>query len=207
MTTSRTITAKASVVSLLLVIKDVLTNSGSNRVKEEQHAMRMQMIYDKFILSQSIDINGDVVAGGEDYLGGATETYDRRRIDVANAVFNIIMADHIEKKLPTNLLSSRGGYALGIRRLSCTDMTQTCNKCTAEFLFGTSKADEQTEAAFRHIYGSDDKMLKGLKTAILKKKLNKNDTSFRGEKKIVIFTPAQMKSFEALGEFAAEDRG
>jgi hypothetical protein len=144
-------------VSLLLVIKDVLTNSGSNRVKEEQHAMRMRMIYDKFILSQSIDINGDVVAGagGEDYLGGATETYDRRRIDVANAVFNIIMADHIEKKLPTNLLSSRGGYALGILRLSCTDMTQTCNKCTAEFLFGTSKADEQTEAAFRHIYGSD----------------------------------------------------
>jgi predicted PP-loop superfamily ATPase len=106
-------------VSLLLVIKDVLTNSGSNRVKEEQHAMRMRMIYDKFILSQSIDINGDVVAGagGEDYLGGATETYDRRRIDVANAVFNIIMADHIEKKLPTNLLSSRGGYALGILRL------------------------------------------------------------------------------------------
>jgi hypothetical protein len=41
----------------------------------------------------------------------------------------------------------------------------------------------------------------------LKKKLNKNDTSFRGEKKIVIFTPAQMKSFEVLGEFAAEDRG
>ena len=90
-----------------------------------------------------------------DYLGGATETYDRRRKDVANAVFNIIMADHIEKKLPTNLLASRGGYALGILRLSCTHMTQTCNKCTAEFLFGTSKADEQTEAPFRHIYGSD----------------------------------------------------
>ena len=46
----------------------------------------------------------------------------------------------------------------------------------------------QTAAALHHVYDTDDKALKGLKACILKEKCNKNDTSFAGEKKIVLYT-------------------
>ena len=60
-------------------------------------------------------------------------------------------------------------------------------------------------ASMLYAYANDDEVLKGLKHVILKKKIRPNDTSFRGEKKIVIFTTAQMKSFEELGNFATQD--
>jgi hypothetical protein len=192
---------EVEVVKLLLVIKDILTNSGNIRVKKELQSMRKQMILDKFSLAQSMDINGNVVSGGEDHLGNGSSAFDGRRRDPANAVFNLLMGRKIERKLPSQLLVSRGGFALGILRLSCSDMTRICNRFTSEFLFGTSKEDKQTADAFRHVYGADDGALKGLKAVILKEKFNKNDTSFQGEKKIIIFTAAQMKSLEELGEF------
>ena len=190
------------VVTLLLVIKDILTNPGISRVRKDLQATRKQMILDKFALAQSMDINGNVVSGDEDHLGSGSDAYDRRRREAVNAFFNLVMEKHIERKLPTQLLASRGGFALGILRLSSSDMTRTCNKFTSEFLFGTSREDKHTADAFRHVNGADDEALKGLKAAILKEKINKNDTSFRGEKKITICTTAQMKSFEELGEFA-----
>jgi len=83
-------------------------------------------------------------------------------------------------------------------------MTRACNKFTPNFIFGSRDEDKQTAAALHHVYDTDDKALKGLKACILKEKCNKNDTSFAGEKKIVIYTdsPAQKKAFESLGEFA-----
>ncbi len=127
-----------------------------------------------------------------------------------NAAFNLVMEKQIEKKLPTQtqLFESRGGFALGILRLSSSDMARLCNKFTFEFLFGTNTEGEQTTDALRHVYIADDEKLKGLKAAILKEKYKKNDTTFRGEKKIVIFTADQdqMKSFEDLGDFATNWR-
>ncbi len=190
-------------VKLLLVIRDVLTNFGNTRVRKEQQPMRKDMILGKFSLAQSMDINGNVVSEEEDHLGSGSERRQRERErEAVNAVFNLVMEKQIEKKLPAQLLESRGGFALGTLRLSSSDVARYCNKFTPEFLFGTSREGEQTEDALRHVYGADDEKLKGLKAAILKKKYKKNDTSFQGEKKIVIFTAAQMKSFEDLGDFA-----
>ena len=185
-------------VKLLLVIKDVTTNLGSSRVKRDLQPARKEILDDVVSLVQSMDINGTVVSGGDDYLlGNAT-----RLREAVNTLFNLLMEKVIERKLPAQFLASRGGFALGILRLSSSDVIRKCNKFTSEFLFGTSREDGQTADALRQTYGADDDKLIGLNETILKKKLNKNDTSFRGEKKIVIFTAAQMKSFEALGYFA-----
>ena len=192
-------------VKLLLVIKDVLANPGNIRVRKEQQPMRKEVTFGKFSLAQSMDIDGNIVSGGGDHLGlGSGNGSDRRRREreAMNAFFNLAMEKQIEKKLPAQLLESRGVFALGILRLSSSDMSRLCNKFTFEFLFGTNKEGEQTVDALRHVYIADDEKLKVLKAAILKEKHNKNDTSFRGEKKITIFTADQMKCFEDLGDFA-----
>ncbi len=143
-----------------------------------------------------MDVDGNIVTEEENHLGSDSDRRRRRRErDVMYAVFNLVMEKQIEKKLPTQLFESRGGFVLGILRLSSSNMARLCNKFTFEFLFGTNIEGEQTADALRHVYIADDEKLKGLKAAILKEKYKKNDTSFRGEKKIVIFTADQMKSF------------
>lgn len=57
---------------------------------------------------------------------------------------------------------------------------------TPTFMFGTRDEGKQTAGALVHVYDTDDKALRGLKACILKEKCNKNDTSFAGEKKIVL---------------------
>ena len=199
---------KLEAVKFLLVIKDVTTNFSANRVTRELQSSRKQILHDVAARVLSMDINGNVASGsgGEDYPGNAEGAFDEPIKDAVNAVFNLLMANEIESKLPPQLFASRGGFALGILRLSASNMTRTCSKFTPEFLFGTSREDGQTADALRHVYSTDDKKLTRFKETILKEKYktgkSKNDTSFRGEKKIVIFTAAQMKSFEALGDFA-----
>ena len=125
-----------------LVIKDVSTNSGNTRVKKDLQLTRRDKILDKSSRAQSEDLNGNIVSGGKDHLGSIGDTYDRHRRDAVNAFFNLAMAKHIERKLPPQVLASRGGFALGSIRLSFTDMTHTCNKFTPTFMFGTREADK-----------------------------------------------------------------
>jgi hypothetical protein len=191
-------------VKLLLVVKDVLTNTGNAWIKKDLQSTRKGTINHKFSLTQSEDLDGNVVAGGEDHLGSSSNSCDGHKRDAVNICFSLLMHKHIERKLPAQLLAPRGGFGLGSLRLSFTDMTRRCNKFTPEFMFGSRDEDKQTAAALHRVYDTDDKVLRGLKACILKEKCNKNDTSFAGEKKIVLYTdsPAQKKAFESLGEFA-----
>jgi hypothetical protein len=172
---------RVEAVKLLLVIKDVLTNTGTARVKKELQPTRKDKILDKSSRAQSEDLNENVVSGGKDHLGSSGTTHDTRRRDLMNAFFNLVMAEHIERKLPPKLLASRGGLGLGLLRLSSSIMTRTCHKFTPEFMFGSRDEDKQTAAALHRVYDADDKALKALKTSILKEKRNKNDSSFEGK--------------------------